>query len=335
MSPATPRATIFLITYNQERLVRDAVRSVLEQDYPNLQIILSDDCSKDATFRILCEEAAAYQGPHDVMVRQPPRNLGLVQHFFDVAALSEGELLVCAEGDDIAYPHRVRTLIEAWRDTGADALFSNWDVIDDHGAVIQKGRSWSSFGLRTDDYFRGSGTLLLTGATSAYSAETLQRVPCPTEFVFSEDLYVSLLLKWRGRKIHYVEEPLVAYRRHSESLTHTDRSDQPLAETERFVARWSAYKAKELRLIARMIEEGGTSLSDWGKPATVDRQALQDDIDFNEVRSKWFDLPLVERLNAFLRLDHHSYRRWMLPRLLGIGTLAQAKKVVHMFKRAV
>ncbi len=48
-----PLVTIGLVTYRQERFVRDAVRSVLAQTYSPLQVVICDDDSPDATFDIL------------------------------------------------------------------------------------------------------------------------------------------------------------------------------------------------------------------------------------------------------------------------------------------
>lgn len=326
MANGLPHATIFLLTYNQQDLVREAARSVLAQDYPDLQVILSDDRSSDATFAILKEEAAAYRGPHKLVVRQPPRNLGLVYHLYDVAALATGGLLICAEGDDIAYPNRTRRLVEAWLANGADALVSNWNVIDEQGRVLQRGRSeGGGSDLRTNDYFPGRPINLLTGATAAYSAEALSRIPPPREPVFAEDLYVSLLLSWRGKRIHYVDEPLVGYRQHSGALTHVDRSRQSIAEQEADVARWSGKMAIQLRLVAAMMESPPAALAEWGEPVKTDMRAIREDSEFNAFRARWLESSLPERIRALVRFSHPGHRRWLAPRLFGLPGLTAAR----------
>ena len=42
--------SFLVIAYNQERFVREACEAALNQDYPNLEIIFSDDASTDATY---------------------------------------------------------------------------------------------------------------------------------------------------------------------------------------------------------------------------------------------------------------------------------------------
>ncbi len=321
MSPILPHTTIFLLAFNQEHLVRDAVRSVLAQDYPDLQIILSDDRSSDNTFAILKEEAAAYIGQHRVIVRQPPRNLGLVHHLYDVASIATGGLLVCAEGDDIAYPQRVRRLVERWTATGADALVSNWDVIDEDGSVLQRGRVNGRTDLRTQSYFPGQKVVLLTGATAAYSAEALRRIPPPSEPVFAEDLYVSLLLTWRARNISYLDEPLVAYRKHPRALSHIDRDRQTVIEQEAETARWSLRMATQLRLVDAMICDTASSVTSWGSSVRVDHEVIREDIAFNEFRAQWMESNFTDRMRALASFADPGHRRWLGPRVFGVRGL--------------
>ena len=56
---APPRASLVLLAHDQERFVGEAVESALAQDYPNLQIVLSDHASSDRT----CARALSTASP--------------------------------------------------------------------------------------------------------------------------------------------------------------------------------------------------------------------------------------------------------------------------------
>jgi glycosyltransferase involved in cell wall biosynthesis len=99
-------ASFLLVAYNQENYIREAVEGALSQTYSPLEIILSDDCSKDKTFSIMQQMAANYHGPHKVILNQNERNLGLIGHINRVIPLTTGKWIVMAAGDDISMPER-------------------------------------------------------------------------------------------------------------------------------------------------------------------------------------------------------------------------------------
>ena len=81
-----PPVTLFVLAYNQEALVRAAIEGAFAQTYQPLEIILSDDASPDGTFAVMQAMAAAYSGPHRVILNRNPANLGLTAHVSRVMA---------------------------------------------------------------------------------------------------------------------------------------------------------------------------------------------------------------------------------------------------------
>lgn len=110
---AVPRFSFLMITYNQERYVADALNSALAQDYPDLEIVVSDDCSSDRTFAIATEIARQYRGPHKIILNRNEPNLGIGGNFHQAYTLSSGEWLFMAAGDDISLPERCQVVAAA------------------------------------------------------------------------------------------------------------------------------------------------------------------------------------------------------------------------------
>ena len=50
------------------------------QIYSPFEIILSDDCSPDGTFKIMQEMVEAYKGPHEFVLNRNEENLGIGGH---------------------------------------------------------------------------------------------------------------------------------------------------------------------------------------------------------------------------------------------------------------
>ena len=128
----TPRFSFLMITYNQEQYIADALNSALAQDYPNLEIIVSDDCSSDRTFAIATDIASNYHGPHKIILNRNEPNLGIGGNFYKAYTLSSGEWLFMAAGDDISLPNRCRVVAEAIpKYPRALVIASNYEIIDE------------------------------------------------------------------------------------------------------------------------------------------------------------------------------------------------------------
>ena len=102
------------------------VEAALAQDYPKLEVLLSDDCSTDGTFEILQEVARTYGGPHRVCAIRTPHNLHIGGHMSFATGEASGEFIVISGGDDLSLPHRTRRLVDEWLKTGKRAARNPW-----------------------------------------------------------------------------------------------------------------------------------------------------------------------------------------------------------------
>ena len=126
-----PSMSFLMITYNQEKTIEQALKSALAQDYPNLEIVVCDDCSKDRTYEIATKIAADYEGPFKIILHRNDPNLGIGANFHKAFTLASGEWLFMAAGDDVSTPDRCRTIANGIRQyPDAFAFGSNYEVID-------------------------------------------------------------------------------------------------------------------------------------------------------------------------------------------------------------
>lgn len=103
----TPLITIGLPTYNRASRLRGALDNLLAQTYPHLEIIISDNASRDGT-RSICEEYAA----RDARIRyvRQEENIGQLANFRFVINEAQGEYFLLASDDDWRDPKFVATL---------------------------------------------------------------------------------------------------------------------------------------------------------------------------------------------------------------------------------
>lgn len=219
-----PLVTFLLVTYQQERFVREAVEAALAQDYEPLEIVISDDCSADRTFQITQEALTGYVGGHRVTSLQTPRNLGLVGNLNWAMTQVSGELIVVAAGDDISLSGRTRRLCDEYLASGREAksIYSDAVVINENGD--SEGRRLPP-GLPTrielKDFACRDGSVL--GCTHAWVRELFDVFGPLDEAVMREDAIIPFRATLLGH-ISYLDVPLVLYRRHGENMQFGDPS---------------------------------------------------------------------------------------------------------------
>lgn len=96
-----------------------SVRSVLNQTYSPMEIILSDQGSTDGTLEILKKLADEYKGPNTVKVLECPETeyksmAGLNAHFNWLHKQVEGDLVIMSSADDLNHPQRAEITVEAF-----------------------------------------------------------------------------------------------------------------------------------------------------------------------------------------------------------------------------
>lgn len=93
-----PLVSIGMPLYNEERYIRDSMAAILAQDYGNLEIIISDNCSTDHTADI-CSELS--QGDERVRIVRQEVNVGAAANFLEVMKLASGRYFMWASGHDL------------------------------------------------------------------------------------------------------------------------------------------------------------------------------------------------------------------------------------------
>jgi len=106
--PDTPGVTFIVPCHNEARNVRDTIRALLEQDYPDFEVIAVNDASTDDTGEIL--EAMA-EDSDQLRVIHLATNQGKAMGLRVATIASNNEILVCVDGDAILERHATRWLV--------------------------------------------------------------------------------------------------------------------------------------------------------------------------------------------------------------------------------
>lgn len=97
------KVSVGITVFNQAHYIGEALDSVLSQDYPNLEIVVSDNCSTDEI------ESAVSRYLHDSRVKyfRNEENIGMIANARKALyEYSSGELALHLDGDDYLIDHR-------------------------------------------------------------------------------------------------------------------------------------------------------------------------------------------------------------------------------------
>lgn len=116
--------SVVVPVFNGARYLAESLDSALAQDYPQVEVIVVDDGSTDATPEVL-----ARYGDRVRVIRQPNQGAAVARN----AALrvARGEYLAFLDADDRWLPHKLRIQIaHLRRNPQVDLVYSSWSVVE-------------------------------------------------------------------------------------------------------------------------------------------------------------------------------------------------------------
>jgi glycosyltransferase involved in cell wall biosynthesis len=219
--PARPRVSIVVPAYNHARYVERALASALAQTWRDLEIVLVDDGSSDATADVAERTLAGGARPHRIVRRA---NRGAPHTLNEGAALATGEYLQFLNSDDWLEPTRVERMVDEVAGVGASWGYSAVSLVDGDGApvdVMSNRRAFDLMVAQSAIGFRLSVGFSLVPGNTAVSTGNLfaaraffDRVGGFRDFRWNHDWDFALRSTWLEEPV-FVDSPLYAYRLHA------------------------------------------------------------------------------------------------------------------------
>lgn len=213
MNDLYPRASILLVSYNQEKFIKEAFESLLNQTYENLEIIVADDFSADRTKSILKGIASNYVGNKKIIFHESDKNLGLCENINRAIRLCNGELIFLAAGDDVSLLNRCKKVMDLWLKLNKKPDLIATDAYD----MSYKGKT---LGVKKIDSLENYHNLVdliknppyFFGCTFSVSKRLVDQFPPIDPAMLAED-HVLLFRAIISGGAHTLAEPLVLHRR--------------------------------------------------------------------------------------------------------------------------
>jgi glycosyltransferase involved in cell wall biosynthesis len=196
-----PSISIITVVYNGAEHLEEAIQSVIEQKYPNLEYIVVDGGSVDGSLDIIKRHAE--RGDISKFVSEPDR--GIAAAFNKGIAMSSGEIVGMINSDDSYFPGALGKVAEAYGRIGPDSIL--------HGNIV-RGRGHKQVRIRprplpaiwkyVDSPFNHPATFV---PRRIY--ETVGLYDERYRFAMDYDFYVRALLK--GVKFYFLDEDLAYF----------------------------------------------------------------------------------------------------------------------------
>ena len=230
-----PKVSILVPVYNRVDMIRDCVDSALSQDYLDLEVIISDNCSTDGTWELCCH---LYSAHPKVNLRRNANNLGPVPNWLSAARAASGQYVKILFSDDLLLEGCIRKLVaQLDSDTGfvysvaligpsleaSQPAYANRGL--PRGAVHHEP---SSGGLIRYALFAGSRIPVSPGAALFRTCDVISSLtrsidnPSSSESINTGagpdvSLFLDALLAYRSYAL--INEPLCFFRAHDGSFS--------------------------------------------------------------------------------------------------------------------
>jgi glycosyltransferase involved in cell wall biosynthesis len=220
-----PRISVLLRVYNGERYLPQAIDSILQQSFGDLELYVLDDGSEDRSLAIARAKAA--RDSRVIVVNGEHR--GLVDGLNIGLGMAKGEFIAIMDADDISFRDRFKYQV-GFLDTHPEccAVGTQAMRIDEDGLPVNCFKVPKHHDQIDGDHMCGLGAGIIHPSVMMRTSAVAQIGGYRPEFVWAEDYDLFLRLAEIG-KLANLPQVLLQYRVHVSEVTSQHREAQFLA----------------------------------------------------------------------------------------------------------
>lgn len=218
-----PLVTVVIPCYNHSQYVRFSIKSVLEQDYEKIELIIIDDGSKDDSEAVINEYLKSLQDISPINITFISReNRGLCNTLNQAFEMAAGEYVLTLASDDILLKKSISMLVKSAVSDPAIAITSGYYVeIDSNNKYIpiifHKWLSKSNYATYITFEDRYTKAEQFHGQASLYKRNAILQVGGFRPDFWVEDYYMQLKVLDAGFHIYRIKDIVLLYRIHGKN----------------------------------------------------------------------------------------------------------------------
>lgn len=138
MTNSLPLTTVIVLCYNQERFLTTCLDSVRAQTYPNLQLIIIDDCSQDKSVEVINGWITRNEFECTFIIHQ--ENQGICKTINHAMTYVTGKYVAIIASDDLWLPNFIEKYVHILENgkTELCLVYGQTFVIDENGNDLNK-----------------------------------------------------------------------------------------------------------------------------------------------------------------------------------------------------
>jgi glycosyltransferase involved in cell wall biosynthesis len=258
--------SVLMGSYNHQKYVGEAIESVLNQTFPDLELIIVDDYSTDTSRRII----EKYQAK-DERIRAffHDKNMGIATTINDSLKKVRGKFVCFIGSDDVWFPYKLERQLALIKSHENQILWSDGEIIDGNGASTGA----TFIGMHSAQNRKKSGNLFkeILWDNYIFGQSLLIKKEFVGDLLFDPNLHFLNDYKFfadlaRKHEFFYSPEPLAKYRVHGGNSISKNRTlwlEDRIQLNNYFLQRYSDEISRNLKGILYM--KIGSTYADLGR----------------------------------------------------------------------
>ncbi len=231
-----PLVSIILTSFNQPEFLEIAFKSLLEQTYKNIEIIIVDDCSTNPLNKELILKFHT-ENQERVQYYFQKKNVGIAKNKNYGFKMAKGDFITFLDGDDFYFPEKIESEMKVFKSNMAlDAVYSDFVYTEPSGKTIS---SWATSSMPEGDVFEQTVEETFPDGIS-YRFELAKRTVYEKFNFYDESLAIYHDWDFRIRytpssKVGFNYKIASAYRRSDTSISVRSSMEKLISERKRLI----------------------------------------------------------------------------------------------------
>jgi len=213
-----PKISVLIPLYNAENFIAQAIESVLDQTFSDLEIIIVDNCSTDRSITI----ARHYESDKRVKIFQNSENIGAVRNWNQCMLYASGEYLKFLFADDYFKKNALEEFIKPFEaDPSVSLVIAPREFLFDSGDTKKYPLSFSGFKKGSDvikDVISENGNTIGEPTFIMFKKKDMNIGLFNIHSLWLADLDYCLRICEKGNAFA-IKEYCIVYRRHQQQVT--------------------------------------------------------------------------------------------------------------------